>query len=130
MLELGVFGGVYFFDKPDEFPDEWYKKAKLSRDGKPNKDLNYYRVSASQSLAVWQKKGWIHPEDPRGWFQWYARYYMGRRIEDEDNRQIGRWRAMKRHVAQVQKNCAPGDKSCRRRQKQALLHWAYDSINL
>jgi hypothetical protein len=75
---------------------------------------------------VWRKKGWIYHEDPRGWFQWYCRYYTGRRCLD-DLRQIKRWRAVRRHLAQLKKNCARGDLACRRRQRQALLHWAYDS---
>lgn len=126
MLELGVFGGLYFSDKPKEFPKNWWKAAKLSPDGKRHKELNFFGVNASQTLAVWQKKGWIHPQDPRGWFQWYCRYFLGRRSEDDD-RQIKRWLAMRRHIVQVQHNCLRGDLGCRRRQRQALLHWAYDS---
>ncbi len=129
MLELGVFGGVYFGDRPSEFPDVWWKKAKLSEDRKPHTELNYYGVLASQPLATWRKKGWIHVDDPRGWFQWYCRYYMGRRHED-DVRQIKRWKAMTRHVAQVAHNCRSGDQFCRPRQRQALLQWAYDPRNL
>ena len=130
MLELGVFGGLYFSDKPKEFPREWFKKAKLSTDGKHHKELNYFGVNASQPLSVWQKKGWIYKDDPRGWFQWYARYYLGRRIRTEDARQIKRWKAISRHVAQVVKNCRAGDINCRPKQRQALLHWAYDSMKI
>jgi len=126
MLELGVFGGKYMTDCRDEFPKDWYENAKLSPH-KSEPKLNYFGVSASQPLEVWQKNGWIYPEDPRGWFQWYCRYYMGRRIFSEDERQIKRWLAIKRHVTQVQKNCRPKDLDCRKRQRQALLHWAYDS---
>lgn len=126
MLELGVFGGLYFSDRPAEYPKSWFKKAKLSPDHKPHKELNYFGVLASQSLAEWQRKGWINPQDPRGWFEWYCRYYMGRRSPDDD-RQIKRWNAMRRHVMQVKKYCRAGDVFCRRRQRQALLHWAYDS---
>jgi hypothetical protein len=127
MLEMGVFGGLYMSDKPKEFPHDWFKKAKLSPDGKRHKELNYFGVNASQSLSIWLQKGWINPVDPRGWFQWYCRYYMGRRLPKEDSRQIKRWKAMKRHVSQVGLNCRPGDFTCRPRQRQALLHWAYDS---
>lgn len=126
MLELGVFGGLYFSDKPKEFPRSWFKSAKLSPDGKMHKELNFFGVTASQPLSVWQKKGWIHPQDPRGWFQWYCRYFLGRRTDD-DERQIKRWLAMRRHIAQIRKNCHVGDLGCRRKQRQALLHWAYDS---
>jgi len=125
MLELGIFGGKYMTDCRDEFPPSWFDRAKLSPQ-RSDPDVNFFGVTASKSLAYWRKKGWIHPDDPRGWFQWYCRYYMGRRCAD-DERQIKRWRAMQRHVAQVRKNCYPGDLDCRRRQRQALLHWAYDS---
>lgn len=128
MLSLGVFGGKYMNDCRREFPTSWFQNAKLSHDGRDCR-LNYFGVDASQPLSVWRKKGWIHPQDPRGWFQWYCRYYMGRRTED-DARQIKRWKAMRRHIAQVKKNCEPGDTRCRPRQRQALLHWAYDSRKL
>jgi hypothetical protein len=126
MLELGVFGGSYLNDCKDEFPSDWFSNAKLSPRG-PDPKCNYYEISASQPLKVWQQKGWIYEKDPRGWFQWYCRYYMGRRIPAEDERQIKRWKAITRHIAQIKKACQPGDLSCHRRQRQALLHWAYDS---
>jgi hypothetical protein len=125
MLELGVFGGKYMTDCADEFPAEWFAHARLSPAGADPK-LNHFGVLASQPLAEWRRKGWIHPDDPRGWFQWYCRYYRGRRYED-DARQIGRWRAFARHAGQIRKNCEPGDPFCRPRQRQALLQWAYDS---
>lgn len=129
MLALGVFGGVYMRDCRDEFPDDWYENAVLAP-GRRDAMLNFFQVAASQSLDEWRQKGWIHENDPRGWFQWYCRYYMGRRMPDEDKRQIGRWRQMVRHEAQIRAHCAPGDLACRRRQRQALLHWAYDSRNI
>ena len=129
MLELGVFGGKYMTDCTDEFPKDWYKNARLCHEFH-NPELNYFGVNASQPLSVWQNKGWIYPEDPRGWFQWYCRYYMGRRIPDEDERQIKRWLAIKRHLIQVQRNCIQGDLNCSKRQRQALLHWAYDSCKI
>ncbi len=126
MLKLGVFGGKYMTDCAKEFPKSWFAKAKLSPKRHDAK-LNYFGVNASQPLSVWKKKGWIYKDDPRGWFQWYCRYYMGRRLPEEDARQIKRWKAIRRHVAQIQNNCRPGDLACRPRQRQALLHWAYDS---
>ena len=125
MLELGVFGGKYMTDCTDEFPADWFANAKLCHE-EHRPELNYFLINASKPLWYWRAKGWIYPDDPRGWFQWYCRYYRGRRCPD-DARQIKRWKAMRRHVAQIRKNCAPGDLVCRRRQRQALLHWAYDS---
>tara|TARA_B100000508_G_scaffold60333_1_gene47010 strand:- start:72502 stop:73005 length:504 start_codon:yes stop_codon:yes gene_type:complete len=129
MLELGSFGGLYMTDGGKEFPKSWFTKAKLSPDKKRYKDLNYFGLNASQPLSVWREKGWIHKDDPRGWFQWYCRYYMGRRHED-DERQIKRWEAYKRHAAQVVKNCRRKDYSCRPKQRQSLIHWAYDARKL
>jgi len=128
MLKLGVFGGKYIRDCKKEFPKDWFTFAKLLPENKtlPDKKLNYFKVDASQSLREWQKNDWIDGQDPRGWFQWYCRYYMGRRSKD-DQRQIKRWKAMTRHIAQISKNCRSGDLFCRVRQRQALLHWAYDS---
>ena len=125
MLRLGVFGGRYMTDCRAEFPASWFARAKLSPRRYDSK-LNLFGVKASQSLAEWRRQGWIHPQDPRGWFQWYCRYYSGRRTSD-DRRQIRRWRAIARHVAAIRANCEPGDHECRRRQRQAVLHWAYDS---
>ncbi|MGD9264196.1 MAG: hypothetical protein PVJ71_00305 [Lysobacterales bacterium] len=127
MLQMGVFGGKYMTDCRAEFPAEWFEKAKLSPDCH-DPQLNFFQVKASKPLSYWREKGWIHPDDPRGWFQWYCRYYSGRRHED-DARQIARWKAMKRHITQLRRNCIKGDLLCRPRQRQALLHWAYDSRN-
>jgi hypothetical protein len=128
MLALGVFGGKYMTDCAAEFPADWFDKARLCPE-RHDPALNCFGINASQPLAEWRAKGWIYEEDPRGWFQWYCRYFLGRRCPD-DERQIGRWRAMRRHIAQLQQNCERYDLSCRRRQRQAVLHWAYDSTNL
>ena len=125
MLELGVFGGKYMTDCRGEFPRSWFARARLSP-VRHDPGLNLFGVSASQPLSVWRKKGWIYHEDPRGWFQWYCRYYMGRRSID-DERQIKRWRAIRRHAAQLAANCPRRALDCRPRQRQALLQWAYDS---
>ena len=125
MLEFGVFGGKYMTDCREEFPRIWFARAKLCVE-RHDPRQNCFGVNASQSLGVWRRSGWIHTQDPRGWFQWYCRYYMGRRTAD-DARQIRRWRAIARHVAAIRKHCEHGDLDCRRRQRQAVLHWAYDS---
>ena len=119
MLELGVFCGKYLTDCRDEFPASWFARAKLSPSGR-DCSLNYFGVDASQRLSEWRRKGWIQPDDPRGWFQWYCRYYLGRRLPEEDARQIGRWKAISRHVSQIRKHYEPGDPTCRPRQRQAL----------
>lgn len=132
MLSLGIFGGVYMRDCAKEFPKDWFVKAKFSKE-KSNRhipELNFFGENASQPLSVWRKNGWIYKDDPRGWFQWYCRYYMGRRIPGEDERQIKCWKAIVRHIAQVRKNCRRADKTCRPKQRQAILHWAYDSRKL
>lgn len=130
MLELGVFGGVYLRDCGKEFPKSWFARAKFQEPGSYVHDgaLNYFGRNASQPLSVWREKGWINEaHDPRGWFQWYCRYYQGRRLPGEDEKQVRRWLAMRRHISQVKKHCRKGDATCRARQRQALLHWAYDS---
>jgi hypothetical protein len=129
MLRLGVFCGKYMTDTPKEFPASWFVGAKLAPKQR-DCALNFFGGDASQPLSLWRAKGWIHPDDPRGWFQWYCRYYLGRRLPDEDARQIKRWKAMRRHIKQIERNCQRGDIFCRPRQRQALLHWAYDSRKL
>lgn len=129
MLALGIFGGKYMTDCTREFPRSWFTRAKLSPEGY-DKEKNFFKVKASQSLSEWRRKGWIYKDDPRGWFQWYARYYMGRRLPEEDARQIKRWKAIRRHIGQLVRHCRKGDFSCRPVQRQALLHWAYDSRKL
>jgi len=128
MLILGIFGGKYMSDCTEEFPVDWFEKARLCSEIHDPK-LNYFGVNASQTLAEWRRKGWIYKEDPRGWFQWYCRYYMGRRCPD-DERQIKRWKSMSRHIGQITKNCRYLDLDCRPKQRQALLHWAYDTRNI
>ncbi len=123
MLELGVFGGSYFGNKIDEFPKSWFKNAKISKNFDIN--LNRFKVKSGLSRDHWIKKGWIYKEDPLGWFQWYCRFSMGRRIAHIDEIQIKRWKNFKRHVMAINKNCEKNDLSCRRKQRQAILQWAY-----
>lgn len=118
----------------------------LSPEG-PNYKLNYYKIKSRLSLARWIKNKWIPctytragiavckergvkpaeivDPDIRGWFQWYCRYYLGRRLPIIDEVQIRRWGNFKRHIAQLRKHCK-GKQNCRPRQRQAVLQWAYD----
>ena len=126
LLQLGIFGGKYMNDCFNEFPNDWFENASQSS---LYKDIqkNFFKIDASMPLSHWKAKGWIYNDDPRGWFQWYCRYYMGRRLINEDLRQIKRWKSMRRHIGQITNNCQVGDLNCRKKQRQALLHWAYDS---
>ncbi len=124
MLRLGVFGGSYFGLKIKEYPKSWFKNAKLGK--KFDVNINRFKVKSGLSRKHWQEKGWIFKEDPLGWFQWYCRYSMGRRIESVDRIQIKRWKNFNRHVIAIKKNCEPHDLNCRRKQRQAILQWAYN----
>ncbi|MEP5090965.1 MAG: hypothetical protein ABJR23_16180 [Paracoccaceae bacterium] len=124
MLEMGVFEGKYLNDCGQELPESWLLNAQLSQ--KPDITLNHFGVKSRQPLSVWRDKGWIYGPDPRGWFQWYCRYYLGRRLPEIDRTQIARWRGFARHAGQIRANCYPGDVFCRPRQRQALLQWSYD----
>ncbi len=127
MLEMGVFEGHYLNDCQQEFPKEWFANARLSPTC-PDIKQNYFQTKSRLPLSEWQKRGWIIGPDVRGWFQWYCRYYYGRRLPAIDIIQIKRWKAFKRHKAQVIKNCYIGDLNCRKRQRQALLQWAYNPL--
>ena len=124
MLELGVFGGAYFGQNIKEYPKSWFEKAKISKNFDVN--LNRFKIAAGLSRKHWIEKGWIFKEDPLGWFQWYCRFSLGRRISHIDEIQIKRWKNFTRHVKAIEKNCDSGDLTCRRRQRQAILQWAYD----
>lgn len=138
MLMYGIFEGKYLNDCWNEFPKEWYIDAiqheTLSPDFADN-ECNYFKIKSRQSLSEWINNGWIPvaPGDPdnRGWFQWYCRYYIGRRLPEIDQIQIKRWRAFKRHMGQLQKNCdinADNPLQCHPKQRQALLQWAYNAF--
>ena len=124
MLAMGVFEGKYLNSCQQEYPNDWFAEAILS--DKPNSAINHFALKSRRPLNEWRKKGWIMEEDPRGWFEWYCRYYRGRRHGGMDQMQIKRWRNFSRHAGQIKANCEPGDIWCRPRQRQALLQWAHN----
>jgi len=126
MLELGVFGGAYFGLSIKEYPKSWFINAKISKNFDVN--LNRFKVKSGLSRKEWQEKGWIFKQDPLGWFQWYCRFSNGRRIPHIDEIQIKRWKNFNRHVAAIKKNCESIDLNCRRKQRQAILQWAYNPL--
>ena len=126
MLQMGVFEGKYCNDCREEFPEEWFINARIS--DVPDPALNYFGIKSRQPLSVWKQKGWIYGPDPRGWFQWYCRFYLGRRLPDIDRIQIKRWKAFARHAGQIRANCDPGNIFCRPRQRQALLQWSHNAL--
>lgn len=123
MLQMGVFEGKYLNDCVGEYPREFYEAAKVSLH-RSDESVNYFGEKSRQPTSIWNENGWINEQDPRGWFEWYCRYYLGRRTDD-DLRQIKRWKAFARHAGQIKANC-PGDLSKRRKQRQALLQWSYN----
>lgn len=132
MLGLGIFEGKYLNDCIEEFPKEWFTKKvieKLSPE-KPDISLNCFNIKSRLSRNEWIKKGWIPiadgDPDLHGWFIWYCRAYCGRRLGEIDNIQYKRWKAFKRHVGQIKKNCKKKNIECRPKQRQAILQWAYD----
>jgi hypothetical protein len=152
MLMLGVFEGAYLNDCYTEFPVEWFLGGLMTdslRPGSPDPTVNLFKIKSRQPLSVWRENGWVpgnsgnsglsglsvtgrailgSPENPdeRGWFQWYCRYWMGRRIPALDSVQIGRWKSFARHAGAIKANCKPGDLSCRPKERQALLQWAWN----
>ena len=99
-----------------------------------DKNINKYKVKCGSSLEDWEKKNWIHKQDPYGWFQWYCRFYKGRRTDD-DERQINRWKNLagpngrfrKRLINMIKKkNTKYNDETISPVIRQVLLHWAYE----
>ena len=144
MMSLGIFGGCYFSTMPEywfELPEDWRKviPEPINYRAKENYYMvshNRFNVKVGTSLIDWQESGAINEQDPLGWFQWYCRYYQGRRTPD-DARQIGRWRSfVGRHMGPLWRTQCNEDIELLNNlnlypaRRQALLHWGWDSTTL
>ena len=142
IIRLGSFGGTYFYDEGGridinykEFPSNWFEGLEESfyLSKKYNRKINFFKIKSGLSQEEWEEKGWINKQDPRGWFQWYCRYYMGRRTDD-DERQIKRWnnfcgekgRWRNYIYSKINKRgTSIDDISFSLAVRQSLLHWGY-----
>ena len=150
VLRMGSFGGTYFRNIQSNvtgkkhsgknaiksFPKDWLhgidlEKKVLSQNY--DKNVNTYKVKCGSSLEAWETSNWIVKQDPYGWFQWYCRFYMGRRTKD-DQRQIDRWlkitgpkgrfrRTLMNKIIKGGKDY--NDKSVSPVIRQVLQHWGY-----
>ena len=136
LTKKGAFGGTYFRDIYSSVTGKFYKNSwqefdeLKSIDGKYYSSdfydvkLNCYGVEFGTSLGFWESKGWINEMDPYGWFQWYFRYWKGRRSED-DPRQMNRWkRIVNRFVGILNKMISKGKDS--KKLREILFHWCYE----
>jgi len=149
VLQAGSFGGTYFrpiyssvtklkYGKEvwQELPSDWLEGLDIrTRVSSSLYDAsrNKYKVKCGASLEEWESSGWMREQDPYGWFQWYCRFYQGRRTED-DSRQIGRWsncagekgRWKNNLISKIVKaGCAWDNTNISPVVRQTLLHWAY-----
>jgi hypothetical protein len=143
MLKLGVFEGKYLNDCEGELPIEWFEISKDKRSEEADPALNLFGVKSRKSLGYWRKKGWIPivegDIDVRGWFQWYCRYYLGRRMPEVDQKQIKRWKSFQARFSGIFRNGIKSNRKALRKMsgkerkafyaknQQALLQWGIDS---
>ena len=143
VIKEGAFGGTYFRDIYSSVNGKWYKKSWKEFDQLKNIDqkfycsdyydvsVNKYGVKCRTSLRFWENKGWINEIDPYGWFQWYFRCWLGRRLED-DKRKINRWeKIVSRFRGKLVKMIKDAgskfdDYSISPKIRQNLLHWGYE----
>jgi hypothetical protein len=131
MLDRGVFMDCHYNAVIKGLPGEWYShKNVIPKKEEPDVSRNFYGVKSRQSLKTWQDNGWTTKNSPLGWWEWYIKYYLGRRLE-EDSWQIGRWRSfVARHMGQIKAGCKLSDEKCHPAQRQGLLQWGWNSETL
>jgi hypothetical protein len=150
VFKMGAFGGTYFRPihssvtgedyTPKQamkgLPKEWFKGLDIDTmviSSKYDKKVNKYKVKCGSTLEAWESSGWIHKQDPYGWFQWFCKYSAGRRTDD-DERQIGRWlklagpngrfrRTLLNKI--IKEGTTYDDFSISPVIRQVLLHWGY-----
>ena len=143
VIKEGAFGGTYFRVIYLGINGKWCRKSWKEYDQFKNIDqkfycsayydvsVNKYGVKCGTSLRFWENKGWINEIDPYGWFQWYFRYWLDRRSED-DERQINRWKKIvsrfRSKLVKMIKDAGSkfGDYSITSKIRLILLHWGYE----
>lgn len=139
IIERGAFGGSYFgIDIGMEEEDystlfeslfkDLDKELYLSSKYTPKR--NKFKIRSGMGYGYWRDMGWMREQDPRGWFQWYCNYYLGRRSVD-DNRQIKRWNDFCGKEGRWRNNIyskiyETGNWNTSPRVQQSLLHWGYE----
>ena len=136
VIKKRAFGETYFRDIYSKTNNKFYKNSWKEFEELKNIDkkyycsdfydanLNYYKVEVGTSLRFWESKGWINKIDPYGWFQWYFRYWKGRRSKD-DKRQINRWKRIASRFIDILKKLNGKNKGSKKI-RQILLHWCYE----
>ena len=143
VIRKGAFGGTYFRDIYSSVNGKQYKKSRKEFNQLKYIDQkfycsNYYDVTVNECcvkcetlLRFWENKGWINKIYLYGWFQWYFRYWLGRRSEDNE-RQINRWKKIvgrfRGKLAKMIKDAGSkfNDYSISSKIRQILLHWGYE----
>lgn len=142
IVQRGAFGGSYFGVDVGANLDEYKELFDLHFFGldtslylgetyKPK--LNKFKVRSGMDYEYWKTMGWMHERDPYGWFEWYMKYSIGLRGEDDD-RQIRRWQDFaglngRWRNAIYKKIHETGNWNISPRIQQSLLHWGYE-VNL
>ena len=138
MLQEGVFGGAYFGVEDLQGDYDYQSLFKETLDGVPphlylgdkyRPKMNKFKIRSGMNYDYWVEMKWMQKDDPYGWFEWYIKYYNGRRHSDDD-RQIRRWqdfcgRNGRWRKAIYKRIHESKDWQVSPRIQQSLLHWGY-----